>query len=408
MTSRPISITRHRGMRIAAILAVLATVAAGARLWIDQGIPANATTEAEADIRLVTTGSIEHRVTALGLVEPRIFVDVGTQVSGQLDRVHVAIGDTVAEGALLAEIDPAIYETRVRGDEAKLRNLEAQLAQARAERDLARLRDDRARRLFRSNALSRDEADTSAADLRIAAAKVDALLAQVSEARSTLDGDRANLGYTRILAPISGTVVSQTSVVGQTLNANQTSPIILRIADLATMTVRAQVTEADVVRIRAGQPVRFSTLGMPDRVWESRVRQVLPTPQTLNDVVLYDVLIDIANPDGALMTAMTAQVFFILDQAIDVPILPLAALYQAGDGHEVRVRLPDGQTDRRSVRIGLADRGHVQILAGLMPGDMVVINQDAGANDALDSVAGWRSGGQPPAASIARRTPAAL
>ncbi|MEN2979046.1 efflux RND transporter periplasmic adaptor subunit [Tistrella bauzanensis] len=402
MTSSPVSPNRYRGMRIAAILAVLAAIGAGGWMWADRGMPANATTDADADVRLVTTGSIEHRVTALGLLEPRTFVDVGTQVSGQLDRVYVAIGDMVAEGALLAEIDPAIYETRVRGDEAKLRNLEAQLAQARAERDLARLRDDRARRLFRSNALSRDEADTSAADLRIATAKVDALLAQVSEARSTLDGDQANLGYTRILAPISGTVVSQTSVVGQTLNANQTSPIILRIADLATMTVRAQVTEADVVRIRTGQPVRFSTLGMPDRVWESRVRQVLPTPQTLNDVVLYDVLIDIANPDGALMTAMTAQVFFILDQAIDVPLVPLAALHDGADGRVVALRLPDGRTETRPVRIGLVDRGHAQVLAGLQPGDAVGIGPEPATGGAPGTVGSWRSGGRPPAAAMAR------
>ncbi|MFD0390153.1 efflux RND transporter periplasmic adaptor subunit [Tistrella bauzanensis] len=184
------------------------------------------------------------------------------------------------------------------------------------------------------------------------------------------------------------------------------------LAVLATITVGARLwidrgmpanatteAEADDVRIRTGQPVRFSTLGMPDRVWESRV---LPTPQTLNDVVLYDVLIDIANPDGALMTAMTAQVFFILDQAIDVPLVPLAALHDGADGRVVALRLPDGRTETRPVRIGLVDRGHAQVLAGLHPGDAVVIGPEPAMGGAPGTVGSWRSGGRPPAAATAR------
>ncbi|WP_449221476.1 efflux RND transporter periplasmic adaptor subunit [Tistrella mobilis] len=330
----------------------------------------------------MTRGTITRSVAALGLIEPRVFVDVGSQVSGQLRRVDVAVGDRVAKGDQLAEIDPRIYETRVAGDEAKLRNLKAQADQARAERDLARLRHTRIRQLVAADAASREDADTSAANLRIAEARVAAIEAQISEAQSTLDGDRTNLSYTRILAPIDGTVVSQTSVVGQTLNASQTSPIILRLADLATMTVRAQVAEADVVRLRPGQTVRFSTLGQPERLWESRIRQILPTPQTINDVVLYDVLIDIDNRDDALMTSMTAQLSFVLEEAADLPVLPLQAVTATADGgHEVRVLTPAGEVERRSITLGLADRVRAAVIAGLAVGETVILPGPGDAGD---------------------------
>lgn len=194
-------------------------------------------------------------------------------------------------------------------------------------------------------------------------------------------------------------MVSQTSVVGQTLNANQTSPIILRLADLATMTVRAQVVEADVVRLAPGQPIRFSTLGRPDRVWHSRIRQILPTPQTLNDVVLYDVLIDVANPDGALMTSMTAQVFFVLDQAVDQPIIPLSALDRGTDGDRVHVRLADGRHEVRRVTIGLAARGRVAVTSGLDVGEIVLPIDAASAGMDPARVGNWGAGGRVPAAA---------
>jgi macrolide-specific efflux system membrane fusion protein len=189
--------------------------------------------------------------------------------------------------------------------------------------------------------------------------------------------------------------VSQTALEGQTLNANQTAPTILRIADLQTMTVKAQVGEADVVRIVTGMPSYFTTLGLPDRRWEGTVRQVLPTPEIVNDVVLYDVLIDVGNGDGVLMTDMTAQVFFVLGSAKDVPLLPMAALGgrpadSAGE-YDVRV-LADGRVSRHAVRLGLTDRTSAQIVSGLDVGDRVVIEAPKAEERAGDR-AGARVGG---------------
>lgn len=331
----------------------------------------------------VVRGDIEQTVTALATIKPKTYVDVGTQVSGQLRKVMVEIGDTVQQGDLLAQIDPTVYQTRVLGDQAQLDNLRAQLAQQKAQLELDRLRDSRASRLLATQAGSQDAADATAATVRIGEAKVAALEAQIKQTQATLDGDVANLGYTKIYAPMSGTVVSTSATEGQTLNANQTAPIVLRIADLDTMQVWAQVTEADIPKIKVGMPVYFTTLGMPDRRFSAKVVQILPTPDTVNDVVLYNVLIDVPNPDRLLMTSMSAQVFFMLDAARNALLVPASAVRPAARGarrearNEAVVRVVvDGKVEPRTVKTGLSNRGQVQILEGLNEGDRVVTTPD--------------------------------
>lgn len=331
----------------------------------------------------VVRGDIEQTVTALATIKPKTYVDVGTQVSGQLRKVMVEIGDTVQQGDLLAQIDPTVYQTRVIGDQAQLDNLKAQLAQQKAQLDLDRLRDSRASRLLASQSGSQDAADATAATVRIGEAKIAALEAQIKQTQATLDGDVANLGYTKIYAPMAGTVVSTSATEGQTLNANQTAPIVLRIADLDTMQVWAQVTEADIPKIKVGMPVYFTTLGMPDRRFSAKVVQILPTPDTVNDVVLYNVLIDVPNPDRLLMTSMSAQVFFMLDAARNTLLVPASAVRPAARGarrearNEAVVRvLVDGKVEPRTVKTGLSNRGQVQILEGLNEGDRVVTTPD--------------------------------
>ena len=185
----------------------------------------------------------------------------------------------------------------------------------------------------------------------------------------------ANLGYTKIYAPMAGTVTSQTTLQGQTLNSKQSAPTILQIADLTTMTVKAQVAEADVSKLKPGMPVYFTTLGMPDRKWRSTVRQILPTPETINDVILYNALIDIKNTDKALMTSMTAQVFFVLGEARDVPLVPMAALKPSKSGqagHYSVLVMRDGTPTSTDVEIGLQNRISAQVISGLEAGDIVV------------------------------------
>jgi macrolide-specific efflux system membrane fusion protein len=365
---------RRRPTRWLIGAALLLAVAAGLgyRLFLSETPPAYRTSA-------VVKGDIETTVTALGNLQPKDYVDVGAQISGQLEKLHVDIGDMVRSGDLLAEIDGTRYEAQVRADLASIESLNAQIVQQSANLELARSTHARNQRLYEARAVSQEELESSSAALKVAEAELNSLRAQLDEAQSQLDGDTANLGYTKIYAPMTGTVVSKSAVEGQTLNANQTAPTIVRIADLATMTVWAQVAEADVVKIRPGVPVYFTTLGLPERRWEGTVRQILPTPEVVNDVVLYDVLVDIANGDGVLMTEMTAQVFFVLGAARDVPIVPVAALKPVAGGeagsYAVEVMTDQG-IETRTVQVGLTNRVTAEIVSGLAVGDKVVTGID--------------------------------
>ena len=338
----------------------------------------------------VTRGALERTVTSLGTIKPRDYVDVGAQISGQISKLHVQIGDQVEQGDLLAELDARVQESKVVANRAKLADLSAQLRQRQSELQLARQQNQRNRRLFAAKAISEDELQISTASLAVAEASIASLEAQIDQAQATLDADVTSLGYAEIRAPMSGTIVSLDAVEGQTLNANQTAPIILQIADLDTMTVWAEVAEADVVLLKSGTPIYFTTLGMPEREWYSIVRQVLPTPEVVNDVVLYNALIDIDNTDRALMSEMTAQVFFVLDRAENLPLVPLAALNTGPDGkvQSVSVLQPDGSQMRRPVEVRLSNRTTAAIASGLEEGEQVVL--PGGANAAR---AGGRPGG---------------
>lgn len=345
---------------------------------------------------VVTKGDIEQSVTALGSLEPKNYVDVGAQVSGTLEKMHVEIGDLVTKGQLLAEVDPTVYESTVAADRAGLKDLEAQIKGQQAQLTLAQIQNRRNQQLLKNNAVSKDTAETSAAQVKLYAANIEASKAQLEKAQSTLDGDLANLGYTKIYAPMDGTVTSQTTLQGQTLNNRQSAPTILQIADLSTMTVKAQVAEADVSKLRPGMPVYFTTLGMPDRKWHSTVRQILPTPETINDVILYNALIDIKNPDNALMTSMTAQVFFVLGEAKNVPLVPMTALKPAQNGDEKSYRvtvMEGGSPKMRIVKIGLQNRLSAQVLSGLEVGDEVVTGVQS-SNGSTRTNSGGLGGGR--------------
>lgn len=377
-------------------------------------------------------GDLEDTVTATGTLQPKDFVDVGTQVSGQLKKLLVEVGAVVKAGQLLAEIDPSVYQSKVDGDRAQLLNQQAQLADREAQLALARLQFTRQMNLDRENATTTEALQSAEATQQSALAQVDAIRAQIKQTESTLRGDEANLGYTKIYAPIAGTVVSQAAKQGQTLNANQQAPIVMRIADLATMTVQAQVSEADVPKLQIGMDVYFTTLGGDTRRYYGKLRQIPPTPNVVNNVVLYDALFDVKNPNQALMTQMTAQVFFVIASAKDTVLVPLAALRPVaaegrsrgprasgsgpgkGDGAArkgggerapgigpnvgaqrasgadarsqyakgralVRVVGADGEIADREVKVGVMNRVSAQIVSGLEPGEMVVIGTRAPA-----------------------------
>ena len=411
---------RPRWLMPAAAAVLVAAIGVGAWAFLGKGDQAAAVLTTP-----VVVGSIEDSVTALGTLQPLQFVDVGTQVSGQLKVIHVDYGAQVKKGDLLAEIDPTIYQSRVNADQAQLLNLRAQLAQRQAQRTLADLQFKRQEELLKENATSQDAFDSSSSNRKVAVAQVAQLAAQIQQTESTLAGDMPNLGYTKIFAPMDGTVVNLVAKQGQTLNANQTAPIVLRVADLSTMTVWAQVSEADVPKLKVGMDAYFTTLGRSDQRRYGKLRKIIPTPDVVNNVVLYNCLFDVENPDGDLLTQMSAQVYFVVSAAHDVAVIPVTALHASraprtppaeqatasdtppatpgtregrrgpiagtpGGGGRMRQRGPaasnvapvrysvnvmeDGEVVAREVEVGVMNRMLAEVKSGLQPGDEVVLD----------------------------------
>ncbi len=366
-----------------------------------------------------TRGDLQILIAAAGSLTPKETVDVGAQVSGQLEVLLVEAGDEVTKGQLLAQIDATLAENQVEADRAQLKESGANYAQQEAQVELAQSELDRATILRAQDAISQAEFETTQSSLKIAKAQLVQLSAQIERQNSTLKSDLAELEYTNIYAPITGTVTSLSASEGQTLNANQSAPTILTIADLSIMTVEADVSEADVLQVMPGQNAYFTTLGDSETRWETTVRQILPEPEVVNDVVLYKALLDIENPDRVLRSSMTTQVFFIVDQALDAVTVPLAALQSLparkerpetstgdialsstqkpdspalaslafadmrprhskpeGDPQMVLVITNDADAPRpRRVQVGLQTRNSAQILSGLDVGETVVVGQ---------------------------------
>lgn len=328
---------------------------------------------------VVTRGNIEDVVSALGALQPLNYVDVGTQVSGQLQKIHVDFGANVKQGDLLAEIDPRVYQANVNADQAQLLALQAQVAEKQAQRLLGEQQLKRQKELLAARATSQDAYDSAVAALNVTVAQIQALKAQIQQAESTLERDRTNLSYTKIYAPMTGTVVDITARQGQTLNANQTAPIILQVADLETMTVKTQVSEADVSRLTIGMDAYFTTLGQPDRRRYGKLRQILPTPEVVNNVVLYSALFDVSNPDRDLLPQMSAQVFFVVGSAKDALLVPVGALRalpqrRAERRYTVQVVTAGGALETRTVEVGVMNRTMAEIRSGLEEGARVVVS----------------------------------
>jgi len=354
-----------RGVKGFAVLVVVA--AAGVAAWWFSG-DARKAPEPLNTVE-VTRGDIQLLVSATGVLEPSNYVDVGAQVSGQLETIHVRVGQNVKEGDLLAEIDPTVYTAKVDATRAQLKNQQAQIADRKAQLRLAEIQYQRQQNLYREEATTRESLQTAEATLASAKAQLAMLEAQIEQTSSTLRAEEANLGYARIYAPMDGTVVSIEARQGQTLNASQTAPVLMRIANLATMRVRAQVSEADISKLEPGMRVYFTTLGDPDSRLYGELDYIEPTPEVTNNVVLYNALFEADNPQGKLLPNMTAQVFFIQKEALNVLRVPASAV----QGNTVQVLDAAGNPQAQTVTTGISNRVQTEILSGLEEGQEVVL-----------------------------------
>lgn len=356
----------------------------------------NAKSKSEAVFSPVVNASIENAIVATGTLEPKRYVEVGAQVSGQVEKIHVEEGQTVQSGELLVEIDATVFETQLQKAEAALESKKAQLSQLRAELELAELRARRNDKLYKQQAVSEDTLFSSQTNVKVLKSKIQTSIAQIKADEAGIEGDRARLGYAKIYAPISGTIATIKVREGQTLNSNQNAPVLLKISDLSTMTLRAEVSEADITQLFKGMPVYFSTLGNLKKYWHTQVRQVLPTPRVVNDVVLYQALMDIENNNRQLMDSMTTQVFFVIEKAENTLVVPLSAVRSGPKKSMVMVKTETG-IERVKVKTGVKNRTQIEILSGLTEGQEVMIGQKRnpgqGKGQRMDSNAN-RGGGR--------------
>ncbi len=359
------------------LVAVLLAAGAWYFLFADFGD----VSEADAPRRSATIDyrSLGDVVTASGTLKPSRLVEVGAQVSGQLQKLHVKVGDTVTKGDLLAEIDATIQRNQVEASRASLRAQETQLDVQRSSLSVAEAEAGRQERLMAERATTEVEYERAQDALVRARGAMVQLESQIASQRARLTIDEAALGYSTIYAPSDGTVLQMLAAEGQTLTATYVTPVILHLADLSTLTVEAKVAEANIGKLEPGMGVHFTTLGSRGRRWHGTLDQVLPRAQTDGNVVTYTALFDVDNADGVLRADMTVQVFFELTAPREILAVPLEMLTDFGERDpetgtpaRVRVQFPDGSMEVREITIGETSHTYAEVLSGLAEGDRVV------------------------------------
>ena len=380
------------GWRLFAILGVLALASWGIYAKFIKKAPAPEVITAE-----VERTNLEDTVLASGTIKSERDVNVGAQVSGQIKRLLVDLGDQVKQGQLLAEIDSTTQTNTLRNAEAQVALLQAQLQAKEALFRQAEITYQRQQGLFKQDAGSKAELDAAEATQATTRADINALQAQIKQANISVDTARVNLGYTRILAPIDGVVTGVIAEEGRTVNAVQSAPTIIKLSRLDSVLIKAQISEADVVRVKPGLPVYFTILGEPQKRYEAKLRAIEPSPESeqvdtstktttttsssTTAAVYYNGLFEVPNPDGKLRVAMTAQVFIVLAKADDVLAIPASALGKRNrkdDTYTVRVLEGEPGAQRvsdRQVKVGLNNRVQAQVLSGLKEGERVVVGE---------------------------------
>ena len=365
-------------------------------------LPAVITTAAEK-------ADMEDTVLASGTIKAIKEVSVGAQVSGQIKRLHVALGDVVKQGQLIAEIDSTTQQNLLRNAQAQVALLLAQHKAKLASLSHAELTFKRKQELLSQDAGSRADFEDAQAILATARAEVAVLEAQVQQAKTSMDTSSVNLGYTRITAPMDGTVVAVLAEEGRTVNANQAAPTIIKLAKLDTVLIKAQISEADVVRVKPGLPVYFTILGEPKKRYEAKLQSIEPAPESEQTdsvtksssstaaAIYYNGLFSVANPDRKLRVAMTAQVFVVLATAKDALLIPSTALGDRGRNGQYTVRVLEGEEGAqtitsRKVKVGLNNRVQAQVLEGLKVGERVVVGEASAGAPGSGAGGGRRAG----------------
>lgn len=334
----------------------------------------------------VTRGTLSQTVSASGEISSSHLVDVGAQVSGQVKKMHVKIGDVVKKGDLIAEIDNVTQTNDLNTRKAQLQSYQAQLESAQVALKIAQRKYNRYRSLASEDAVSREEFEATEDALATSRAKIKELQSSINQTKIAINTAEKDLGHTRITSPADGTVVAIIVEEGQTVNSSQTAPTIVQIADLSTMTNKMQIAEGDATKVKAGQKISFTILSEPDTPRTGTLDSVDPglttmskgsysrTTDTTESAVYYYARATIPNDDGKLAIGMTTQNTIEIARAENVLMAPSTAIKQKDGKKTVRVLNAQNQSEEREVQTGMRDAMHTEIKSGLKEGEKVIIN----------------------------------
>ena len=340
-------------------------------------------------------GSFSKKVDATGEIFATELVDVGAQVSGQIKKLYVKLGDQVKKGDMIASIDSSTQQNSIDNKEAQLAIYKAQLESAKVALNIAKTQFDRENALFTKNATSKQEFESAKNTYSANSAKIKELEAQIKQTNIELSTAKINLGYTKITAPRDGTVVSVQVEEGQTVNANQTTPTIVNIADLSHVKMKMQIAEGDITKIKVGTPVEYSILSEPTKKFQTTVSSIDPGLTTLSDgsygssssskssyssssssssAVYYYAQSIVDNKDGILRIGMTTQNELLIANVEDAIIVPSIGIKKDENGTFVYV-LKDGKAVKTAVKTGIKDNLDTQIISGINEGDEIITSQ---------------------------------
>lgn len=332
-------------------------------------------------------GDIERNVMATGSLKPSLQVNVGAQVNGQLTKLYVKQGDRVTRGQLLAEIDPTLQQNELRKSEAELQSAQAQKQASQALLRQYLLEFRRQQTLAKEGSGVKSALEKAHAQYDSQLAQLHVNEAQIVQSQMAMETAKANLGFTRIMAPIDGEVLGIVTKEGQTIVSSQTAPTILVLANVDTMTAHTRISETDILKVSVGQPLWFYVVADPERRYDSRMDAIQEaSAESLHEdssgsansqqpsAVYYNGIFNIANQERLLRTSMTAQVFIITAQAKNVLRVPLSALGEQQLDKRYRVQIINGkQTSVRWVSVGLRNAQYAEVKAGLVQGDQVLL-----------------------------------
>lgn len=336
------------------------------------------------------SGDIKSVVIANGEVYAKDLVDVGAQVSGQIKKLYVKVGDNVKKGDMIAQIDSEKQENEISKEKAQLVIYEANLKAAEIKAQNAKIQFLREQKLYKKDATSKEKLENAKNEAALSAANVKQIQAQIEQTKLALDTAETNLGYTKISAPLDGTIVSVPVEEGRTVNANQTTPTIVKIADLSKMEIRLQISEGDISLVKVGQNVEYTILSALDNIKKAEISSIDPALTSLsdgsydktnlngsnssNEAVYFYAKVLVDDNDGFLKIGMTTQNTIIVNEAENVNFITSSAIQKDKNNERFVWILKDKTPTKTMVKIGISDNLNTQILSGINKNDEIIIS----------------------------------